>query len=218
MLKDIGFTEALQAYCHQHFLKESVILEKLRQETEKMPQGHMQITPLQGQFLSFLVKMIQAENILEIGTYTGYSSLVMALALPEKGRLITCDKNTEWTKTAIKYWQEAEIDHKIQLMQGFALDSLTLLLQKGELFDLILIDADKKNYELYYEQSLQLLKQKGLIVVDNILWRGRITEHRPEDQTWTYIQSFNKKVSLDSRVEICLIPIGDGFSLIRKKD
>jgi caffeoyl-CoA O-methyltransferase len=218
IIKDIGFTAVLQDYCHQYFLREHPLLESLRQETQRMPQGHMQVTPLQGQFLGFLVKMIQAKNILEIGTYTGYSSLAMALNLPSNGKLITCDKNPEWTKMAKKYWQQAGLDHKIHLMLGSASESLSILTNQGERFDLILIDADKKNYENYYEQSLQLLKTNGLIVVDNVLWRGKIAENDPNDPTSLSIQNFNKKIQADNRIDVCLVPIGDGFSLIRKKD
>jgi caffeoyl-CoA O-methyltransferase len=218
MIKEIGLASSLQKYCLQYFLQEHPLLQNLRYETQRMPQGHMQVTPLQGQFLGFLVKVLQAEKILEIGTYTGYSSLVMALNLPLTGKLITCDKNHEWTKTAKKYWQQADMDHKIHLMLGLASDSLASLIEQGELFDLILIDADKKNYESYFEQSLQLLKPNGLIVIDNVLWGGEIVEDDSNDPSLLHIQNFNKKIRLDERVEVCLIPLGDGFSLIRKKD
>ncbi|RZI46383.1 O-methyltransferase [Candidatus Finniella inopinata] len=168
MPKDINLTEKLQDYCHHHFLNESRVLQALRKQTQTMPEGSMQITPLQGQLLGFLVKMTNAKTILEIGTYTGYSSLTMALSLPEEGRIITCDRNVKWTNVAKKYWELAGVSHKITLMMGKAVDSLQKLIQQQETFDLVLIDADKSNYGTYLELSLSLLNPNGVILVDNM--------------------------------------------------
>ena len=217
MPKDINLTEQLHDYCHHHFLNEPSALQALRQQTQAMPEGNMQITPMQGQLLGFLIKITQAKRILEIGTYTGYSSLVMALSLPQDGQIITCDRNVEWTNVAKKYWELAGVSHKITLMMGKAVDTLQGLIRKQEAFDMILIDADKSNYEAYLEQSLSLLNPYGIIVVDNVLWEGKVVGNHPDDLTLPSIQSFNRVISKHQGIEKCILTIGDGMLLIRKK-
>ena len=180
-IKDIGFSQALQDYSHRLFLKEAPVLYELRQHTKKMPEGHMQITPLQGQFLGFLMQILGPKKVLEIGTYTGYSSLVMALSLPKDGTVLTCDRNPEWTKIAKKYWALAGVETKIELILGQALETQASLIKQGQTFDFILIDADKKNYRAYYENSLQLLKKGGVVAIDNVLWGGNIMEQSLHD-------------------------------------
>lgn len=217
-IKDIGLSADLQDYCHHYFLKEPPLLQALRQQTQTMPEGHMQITPLQGQFLGFLTKVLRPKKILEIGTYTGYSTLIMALNLLPEGKILTCDKNKEWTKIAQKYWDLSGVNSKIELRLAPATDTLAALMGQNQLFDFIFIDADKKNYLTYYEQGLHLLHPDGVMAIDNVLWGGKVGQPLTiADETTKDIAALNKKIAHDERVEICLIPVGDGLSLIHWK-
>lgn len=203
-------------------IRDKEILRQLREETANLKMAMMQISPEQGQFMFMLVKLTQTKTILEIGTFTGYSSLCMAMALPDTGKLIACDSNQDWTTIAKKYWKEAGVEHKIQLQLAPAEQTLNQLLAQGyeNHFDFIFIDADKLNYDLYYERALLLVKAGGLIVVDNVLGAGDWLASNPADQHpgAKVIRKLNKKIHEDERVEMCLLPIGEGLTLVRKKD
>jgi predicted O-methyltransferase YrrM len=175
-----------------------------------MPSGLMQISPEQGQFMGLLVRLIGIRRILEIGVFTGYSSLAMALALPEDGTIVACDISEEYTRTARKYWKEAKVDTRIQLKIGPAIDTL-------EPFDLVFIDADKGNYSNYYEAGLSLLRKGGLILVDNVLWSGKVADPENQEEDTVAIREFNQKLHQDDRIDLSLLPIGDGLTFARKR-
>jgi predicted O-methyltransferase YrrM len=212
--KAIQLTPQLREYLLQMGVREPDILKKLREQTANMPERNMQILPEQGQFISMLVKILNPQRVLEIGTYTGYSSLCMALALPDV-RITAVDKNAEWTKIAQKYWQNAGVSNRIKLIIGPALDTLKTF--NDQSFDLVFIDADKRNYINYYEESLRIVKENGIILIDNILWRGRVIDLDHDDLGTQTIRKLNDFVSNDSRVDICMLPLGDGLTVARKK-
>jgi predicted O-methyltransferase YrrM len=216
--KTINITDKLYEYLLSVSLRETEVLKKLRLETAKHPQGRMQISPEQGQFMGLLIKLMGAVKTLEIGVFTGYSSLSVALALPQEGKLIACDASVDFTSIAQRYWKEAGIDHKIELKIAPALETLQAMLESGqaESFDFVFIDADKKNYPNYYELSLQLLRTGGLIAVDNTLWGGEVANENATDSNTKALQAFNTKLSQDTRIDLSLIPIGDGLTLARK--
>jgi predicted O-methyltransferase YrrM len=178
----------------------------------------MQIAPEQGQFMTLLLHLLGAEKAIEIGVYTGYSSLCTALALPEHGRLIACDTSEQWTRVARRYWEEAGVAHKIELRLAPAAETLAALLaaQEAGTFDFAFIDADKTGYEQYYEACLKLLRPGGLIAIDNVLWNGDVADPAINDVDTVAIRVFNRKIHADSRVEISLVPIADGLTLARK--
>jgi len=178
----------------------------------------MQIPPEQGQFMAMLVKMMDVKKALELGVFTGYSSTVVAMALPEDGLLVGCDRNTEWTKMAKDVWEKTGVAHKIDLKTGDALDTLESLLAQGEAgtFDFAFIDADKKCYLEYYELTLQLLRQGGLMVIDNMFRLGQVVDESVNDMGIQTIRALTKKMHDDDRVEISMVPIGDGVMLARK--
>lgn len=215
--KNLGLSTKLYNYCLQNWLREDDSLSDLRKQTEKMPERYMQISPLQGQFMAFLIQSINAKRVLEIGTYTGYSSLVMAKALPEDGKVITCDKNLEWTKVAKTYWEKAGFSEKIELRLAPALETLQILTKEKQLFDFIFIDADKGNYGNYYEICLNLLSPTGIIAIDNVLWAGKVTDLEQQDNATLEIRKLNHNIHSDQRVDISLVPIGDGLTLIKKR-
>ncbi len=216
-MKHLQMTHALSDYMRDISLREHPVLVKLREKTAEIPIGHMQIAPEEGQFLQFLVRMLNAKKVLELGTFTGYSALAMALALPQDGRLITCDRNEHWTKDARNYWQEANVDEKIDLVLAPAFETLTKLLQEGHQasFDFIFIDADKTNYVAYYEHALQLIKPTGLIAIDNIFWEGDVINPLNHDAQTREIRALNTLIKTDARVHTTLLPIGDGLFLIQ---
>ncbi|MBD2446467.1 class I SAM-dependent methyltransferase [Nostoc sp. FACHB-152] len=215
-------TLGLEANVYEYLLsvsvRESEILTQLRQETAQHPMGRMQIAPEQGQLLALLVKLLGAKKTLEIGVFTGYSSLVVALALPPTGKVVACDISEEFTAIARRYWQQAGVAEKINLHIGPAMDTLDQLLADGEAatFDFAFIDADKSNYDGYYERSLQLVRPGGLIAIDNVLWSGRVADPQVQDNRTRKIRAFNQKLHQDSRVNLSLIPIADGLTLARK--
>ena len=200
-------------------LRDNDIKRRLRRETAALPEAGMQITPEQGQFMALLIGLMGAKQVLEIGTFTGYSTLCMAEALPEDGRIVACDCSEEWTSIGRRYWREAGIAEKIDLRIGDAETSLDHLLQKGkrEVFDLIFIDADKTGYDTYYEKGLQLLRPGGLIMVDNALWGGQVADDSLQDEDTQSIRKLNRKIRDDDRVEASLILVGDGLYLARKR-
>lgn len=219
MSSDYSFiSKDLNNYLHRISANELDILGQLREETAKLPESVMQISPLQGQFISLIVKSMNVEKALEIGVFTGYSSLCIALALPENGKLIACDIDEKWTSIASRYWKAANVDRKVELKLAPAVESLNALLQSGEegTFDFAFIDADKESYEIYYEKSLALLRTGGMIMVDNVLWGGNVFDPTHTDASTEAIRKFNEARKQDQRVEISVLPIGDGVTLIRK--
>ena len=210
---------ALYDYILANSLRDTPLLARLREETAARPGGMMQISPDQGQFMALLVRLTGATRILEIGSFTGYSALVMAQALPESGRLTACDVSEEYTSTARRYWQEAGVAGKIDLRLGPAADTLSALLDAGASgsYDLAFIDADKVNYGSYYESCLELLRPGGLILIDNVLWNGRPARPEEVDEDTVAIRELNAALHRDERVDVSLLSIGDGLTLARKR-
>jgi len=218
--KSLPLTPALYDYLLSVSLREPEVLKQLREETATLPGSIMQITPEQGQFMALLVELIHAKKILDIGTYTGYSSLVTALALPEDGTLITCDISKENTDVARRYWQQAGVNDKIELKLGEALDTLNQLIEQNDqlaTFDFIFIDADKQNYHNSYERCLQLARPGGLIMLDNVLYGGLVTDENTTDKNAQFFREFNQFLLKDERVSISLLPIADGITLAKKR-
>ena len=215
-----GFIEThIYDYILANSLRDRDELKRLRQETQAMPMGGMQISPDQGQFMGLLVELIGAKRIVEVGTFTGYSSIAMALALPADGRLIACDVSDEFTRIARRYWQEAGVADKIELRLGPGVGTLDEMLAAGEAgcFDMAFIDADKENYDAYYERCLQLLRPGGLILIDNVLWGGRPADTDEQSESTVAIRALNAKIHADERVTASLLSIGDGLTLARKR-
>lgn len=217
--QSIQLTDNLHQYLLDNSLREPEILTRLRQETAEHPLVDMQISPEQGQLMGLLVKLIGAKKCLEIGVFTGYSSLVVALNLPEDGIVVACDVSVEFTAIAEQYWQAAGVSHKIDLQIAPALETLDRLIANGEAgtFDFAFIDADKNNYAGYYDRCLQLVRSGGLILVDNVLWYGRVADpSMDKDKRTQAIKEINHQIHHDDRVQISLIPIGDGLTIVRK--
>jgi caffeoyl-CoA O-methyltransferase len=212
--KTLQLSDALHAYLLANSLRETPVQRALRAATSRMPRSTMQIAPEQGQFLQLLLKLTGALRCVEIGTFTGYSALAMALALPPRGRIVCCDLSEEWTSVARKYWARASVSQKIQLRLGPALETLKKL--KGP-FDFAFIDADKANYQNYYERCLTLVRRGGLIAIDNTLWYGRVIDRRDQSSDTRAIRAFNRRLRRDRRVDIALVPIGDGLTLALKR-
>lgn len=216
-MKHLQLTPALYEYILDKSVREHPVLTRLRHETATMELANMQVAPEQAQFMQFLLRLINAKHVLELGTFTGYSALAMALALPDDGRVITCDVNKEWTKNTHLFWQEAQQDHKITLKMGPAVESLYALLNDGwdKKFDFIFIDADKTNYLTYYELALKLVSPTGLIAIDNVLWDGQVIDPddvRPQTRD---IRKLNDLIKNDPRVHISMLPIADGLFLVQ---
>ena len=209
----------LYDYVLSHSVREPAVLKELRAETAKLPMAMMQIGPEQGQFMGLLVELTGAKRAIEVGTFTGYSSLSVALAMPADGRLIACDVSEEYTSIARHYWAKAGVAGKIELKLGPALATLDgLLAQDGAgSFDFAFIDADKPNYLGYYERCLKLLRQGGLLAIDNVLWGGDVADPEKSDADTTAIRALNDKVAADERVSVSLLPLGDGLTLARKR-
>ena len=220
MMKHLNLTPALYDYMLDVSLREHPVLQALREETSKMPLGIMQVAPEQAQFMQMLLRLIQAKTVLELGTFTGYSALAMALALPDDGHLITCDISTEWTDKAHPFWKLAGLDKKIQLRLGRASDTLDKLLNDGfaHSFDFIFIDADKTSYVDYYEKALQLVSPKGLIAIDNVFWEGAVIETENTGAQTREIRKLNALIKQDSRVDTSLLPISDGLFLVKLRE
>ena len=215
----IGLDDRLYDYLLSATLRETPVLAELRKETAKHPQSRMQISPEQGQFMALLIQLMGAKRTLEIGVFTGYSTLAVAMALPEDGQIIACDVNEKDTAIARQYWEKANVTHKIDLRIAPALDTLNALIAEGESgrFDFAFIDADKSNYDNYYEKSLQLIRPGGLIAVDNTLWYGRVADLSVQDNRTKRIRALNTKVCNDERVTMSLLPVGDGLLLAIKR-
>lgn len=215
----INLTEDLYQYLLDVSLREAEILRALREETAQLPNANMQIAPEQGQFMAMLVQLSGARKLVEVGVFTGYSSLAVALALPHDGYVLACDVSEEYTNIARRYWQQAGISHKIDLRLAPAVETLGSLIQQGQPadFDFAFIDADKESYNTYYEHCLSLLRPGGLIAVDNVLWNGSVINPAKQDVDTQAIRAFNEKLLSDERVDISLVPIGDGLTLARKR-
>lgn len=216
--KTLGLDNQLYDYLLSSSLREPEILRRLREETANHPYARMQISPEQGQFMALLVQLMGAKKTLEVGVFTGYSSLCVALALPPDGKIVACDVSEEFTSVARRYWQEAGVAEKIDLRIAPALETLDrLLAEQAQTFDFAFIDADKSNYDGYYERSLQLVRPGGLIAIDNVLWSGRVADPQDRDNSTQNIRAFNEKLHRDERVSISLVPIADGLTLAVKR-
>lgn len=217
--KTFTLSDTLYAYLLDQSVREPEILRRLREETAGDPMARMQIGPEQGQFMQLLVRLMDARRCIEVGVFTGYSSLAVALALPADGHIIACDVSETWTAVARKYWAEAGVADKIELRLAPALETLDGLIAAGMAgrFDFIFIDADKGNYVAYYERALTLTRPGGLIAVDNTLWDGRVAKPRARDRDTEAIRNFNRSLKADQRVHLSLVPIGDGVTLALKR-
>jgi caffeoyl-CoA O-methyltransferase len=218
-LSTIVMTDALHRYLLDTTVREPECLARLRAETAALPSAGMQISPEQGQLMRLLVELCGARRALEVGVFTGYSSTVVALALPADGKLVACDVSEEWTQIARRFWREAGVENKIELHVQPAVGTLDALLAGGEAasFDFAFIDADKENYDAYYERCLQLLRPGGLLAVDNALWSGAVADPANRTASTQAIRALNRKIAGDARVTGSLLPIGDGLYLARKR-
>ena len=216
---DLIVNDQLLDYIGRVTLREPDILRRLREETSVHPYAGMQVSPEQGQFMALLIQLLSARRTLEIGVFTGYSSLAVALALPEDGRIIACDVSEEWTSIGRRYWREAGVERKIDLRLAPALKTLDDLIAQGQggRFDFAFIDADKENYANYYERALVLVRPGGLIAADNVLWDGKVIDPKVNDADTRAIRAFNESLHHDQRVWISMLPIRDGLTLACKK-
>ncbi len=217
--KSIGLSDDLHAYLLRVGVREPAILRRLREETARLPNAGMQIGPEQGQFMALLVQLLGARRTLEVGVFTGYSSLAVALALPPDGRVVACDVSEEWTAIARRYWAEAGVAGKIELRLGPGVETLDALLADGQAdsFDFAFIDADKEHYDHYYERALRLVRPGGLIAIDNVLWGGRVADPEAQGESLAAIRALNAKLHRDERVALSLVPIGDGLPLALRR-
>lgn len=215
----LNLTPQLYEYLKANSLREPEALAHVRAETQKHTRTRMQISPEQGQLMQLLIEILGARKTLDIGVFTGYSSLAVALALPPDGKVVACDINTEWTDIAKQCWEKAGVAHKIDLRIAPANDTLDLLLNNGEAgtFDFAFIDADKQNYLAYYEKSVALVRQGGLIAIDNVLWNGKVADPAINDRDTMILRQLNSRILQDDRVSISMLPISDGVTLARKR-
>ncbi len=216
----ITATRRIQDYIWKHSIREPKLLARLRAETWRSPWRDYDIPPVQAQFMALLVQAIGAKRCLEIGTLAGYSALVVALALPRDGKLITCDIDKEMTDIARRYWKEAGVAGKIELRLAPALDTMDALLAKKQAgrFDFVFIDADKINNDAYYERALKLLRPGGIVAIDNALWGGSVLDTRHwRDRDTRAIRALNRKIHRDERVTVSMLPVGDGLTLACKR-
>jgi predicted O-methyltransferase YrrM len=212
-----GLDATIRDYLLSNQPPEHPLLAELRELTATMTKSRMQISPEQGHFLSFLIRLMDARRVLEVGTFTGYSSLCMALTLPEDGRIVACDTSKEWTDVARRFWAKAGVVDKIELRLGAAVDTLKSLIEEGRQFDFAFIDANKEDYEAYYESSLQLVRAGGLIAIDNALRDGRVADPSETALSVTAVRDLNAKIAKDERGDRVLIAVGDGMMLVRKR-
>jgi predicted O-methyltransferase YrrM len=214
-----GWSDAVGDYVVRLGTNETSLMARLRAETAAMPESEMQIGPDQGQLLGFLARLIGARRALEIGTFTGYSALAVAQALPPNGTIVCCDVSETWTAIARRYWAEAAIADKIDLRLAPARDTLARLEADGAAgtFDFAFIDADKENYDHYYEACLRLVRPGGLIAIDNVLWDGAVIDPADKSASTAALKALNAKIRADDRVDLCLVPIGDGVTLVRPR-
>jgi predicted O-methyltransferase YrrM len=217
--RTIGISDELAAYVVEVGTREPEVLARLRDETARIPEHGMQIAPEEGAFLAMLVELTGARHCIEIGTFTGYSSLAVALALPDDGSILCCDVSEDWTSLARKYWDEAGVAGKIDLRIGPAAETLGAVIAGGSdaTYDFAFVDADKSSYDGYYEQLLTLVRPGGLIAFDNTLWSGRVLDESATDKDTVAIQALNRKLASDERISLCLLPIADGVTLARRR-
>jgi len=215
----INLTEQVRDYLQATSLREEPILRQLREETAAHAGAGMQISPEQGQFMALLLKILNARRVIEVGVFTGYSSLCMALALPADGRVVACDVSEDYTKVARRYWREAGVAETVDLRLAPALETLETLVNEGgsRTYDFMFVDADKEEYLQYYEKGLQLIRPGGIIAVDNVLWGGSVADPDKLDNETEAIRQFNLHVLQDERVDISMLPVGDGLTLARKR-
>jgi predicted O-methyltransferase YrrM len=212
-----GLDETIRAYLVANQPPEHPLLAELRQVTSTMTRSRMQISPEQGHFLAFLIRLVGARRVLEVGTYTGYSSICMALAMPPDGRIVACDNSKEWTDVARRYWAKAGLAERIEFRLGSAVDLLPDLIKEGQEFDFIFVDANKEDYDAYYEWSLQMVRPGGVIVLDNMLRDGRVADPGVTELSITAVRDLNAKIAGDERVDRVLITVGDGITLVRRR-
>jgi len=217
--KSISVTGHIYDYILSTSLREPEVLRQLREDTALHTHGGMQIAPEQGQFMALLAELIGAKKVLEVGVFTGYSSTALALALPTDGRITACDISEEFTRVARRYWAQASVTDKIDLRLGPALETLDNLIAEGygSSYDMVFIDADKVNYDGYYEQALTLLRTGGLVLIDNVLWNGQVADSAFDDADTVAIRRLNEKIHADSRVSISVLPVADGLTLALKR-
>lgn len=217
--KTMGLSDDLEAYVREVGAREPDVLARLREETAAIPQHGMQIAPEEGAFLAMLVELTGARRCLEVGTFTGYSSTAVALALPDDGRLVCCDVSEEWTAMARRYWDSAGVAGKITLHVAPAAETLDRLLADGEedSYDFAFVDADKTGYDTYYERLLRLVRPGGLIAIDNTLWSGRVLDASDADEDTVALRTLNLKLARDERVSLCMLPLADGVTLARRR-
>jgi caffeoyl-CoA O-methyltransferase len=217
--RSIVLTDRTYQYLLDVSLREAPVLRDLRAATASHPMVVMQISPEQGQFMAMLVRLTGARRCLEVGVFTGYSSLAVALALPADGQIIACDIDEDFTGMAVDFWRKAGVENKIQLKLAPAVETLDALLSDGQArqFDFAFIDADKVNYQHYYDRLLELIRPGGLIAVDNTLWSGQLADPEVDDADTLALRSFNKSLHGDDRVDLSMVPIGDGLTLARKR-
>ena len=217
--KTVQLNEALYQYLWQSMDREPEILRRLREETANLPLARMQIAPDQGQFMAFLARLVDARRVIEIGTFTGYSALVMALSKAEDTNTLCCDMSVEWTDIAQRYWREAGVDGKIELKLQPAMQTLDEQLAEGaaDSYDMVFIDADKENYSGYYERALQLVRPGGLILVDNVLWGGAVIDDSRQVADNRARLSLYQALREDQRVDLSILPVGDGLTMLRKR-
>lgn len=215
----LGLDEAIYDYLLKVSLREADVLRRLREETAALPLSIMQIPPEQGQFMALLMELMGATRCIEVGVFTGYSSLVVALALPPEGRITACDISEEFTAVARRYWAEAGVDHKIDLRLAPAIETLDALIAEGGAgaYDFAFIDADKSEYGDYYERLLTLLRPGGLILIDNVLWSGRVADPEIITDDTVAIRALNEKLLIDERISLSMLPAADGLTLARKR-
>ncbi|HCF73733.1 MAG TPA: SAM-dependent methyltransferase [Gammaproteobacteria bacterium] len=215
----LKLTDSVYDYMLEHSLRESEACRRLREETAPMKMGMMQVSPEQGQFMGFLVQLTGARRALEVGTFTGYSALWVAQALPSDGQLVCCDVSEEWTSVGRRHWQAGGVNDRIDLKIGPAVDTLQALREDGEegTYDFAFIDADKENYLIYYESVLSLLRTGGLLLIDNVLWGGSVASLGKNDDDTNAIRALNRHLHRDDRVTLSMLPVGDGLTLVMKK-
>jgi len=216
--RTLNLDERLYQYLLDHSMRESALLRELREVTSELELSRMQISPEQGQFMALLVELLGAERIIEVGTFTGYSALCLAQAMPEHGELVCCDVYKEWTDIGRRFWRDAGLEERIHLHLAPALETLDRLIENGETeaFDMAFIDADKTNYPNYYERCLTLVRRGGLILFDNTLWGGAVADPAEQDADTQALRKLNDRLHKDERVSLSLVPIGDGLTLVRK--
>lgn len=217
--KSIRMDDALHDYLLHVSLREPPLWARLREETAQLSMARMQIAPEQGQFMALLTRLLNVRRALEVGVFTGYSSLCVAAAMAPDGQLIACDTSAEWTSVARRYWAEAGLADRIDLRLGPALETMDQMLQQGqaEQFDLVFIDADKTNYDAYYERALQLLRAGGVVLLDNVLWSGQVADANVQDEDTQALRKLNQKIHADERVDVSMLPMADGITLARKR-